>query len=56
MANLGSLLYQIGRTSSKVGSRVNDAKHLMNGQPEKVLKKAAKREMYKNINKILRGL
>lgn len=56
MANLTSILYDIGRASHKAASLGNDAKNIARGKPERVLKKAAKRELYKNINKILRNI
>ena len=54
--SLTSMLYDLGRIANKTASLGNDAKNLANGKPEKVLKKAAKREMYRNINKIMRKL
>lgn len=56
MANLTSLLYDLSRAAGKAASISNDMKNLANGHPERVLKKQIKREMHKNLNKVLRGL
>lgn len=48
-------LYGLGRDLQKIGSRINDVKNISKGHPEKVIKKAAKRLVFKNINKSMKG-
>ena len=47
-------LYGLGREFQKIASRMNDVKNLAKGHPERVLKKAVKREIYKGVSKGLR--
>ena len=52
--SLTSLLYDLTRLVGKAASVSNDARNISNGRPDLVVKKQIKREMYKNINKIMR--
>ena len=55
MSQLTSLLYGLARKSGKAASMINDVENIAKGKPERVIKKAVKREMHKNLNNILRG-
>ena len=54
--DMTSLLYDLSRKIGKAASVSNDVKNVANGHPERILKKAVKREMHKNLNKILRNI
>jgi len=55
MSELTSLLYSATRKIGKAASTLNDVENIANGHADRVVKKAIKREMHKNLNSILRG-
>lgn len=48
-------LYQVQRTAGKANAMAKDARDISNGDFERMLKRKAKSNMYKSINKTLRG-
>ena len=56
MSDLTSMLYSLARKSGKAASTLNDIENIANGNAGRVIKKAIKREMHKNLNKILRNI
>ena len=56
MSSISSILYTLTRTMGSVASKTNDIENIANGHPERVLKKALKRELYRNINKVTRKM
>lgn len=45
-------LYELSRLSGKTASKLNTAKIIMSGNPEKIAKHIARKEVYKASNKI----
>lgn len=57
MANkLASMFYSIGRNSSKIGAIIHDAEILMSGDAEKIAKRAVRKTVTKQGNKVLRKI
>ena len=49
-------LYELSRLSGKTASKLNTAKTIMSGNPEKIVKHIARKEVYKASNKIARKI
>lgn len=52
--NIINELYKISRKTGKAASVLNDVKNLSTGHPDRIIKKAVKRETHKQLNKLIK--
>ena len=53
---LSNALYKIGRKTGKIATTLNDVDALLSGDPKKIVKRVARKEIYKASNKITKNI
>lgn len=56
MKQLINFLYKLSRQSGRIASRMSDVKNILEGNGDRVIKKAIRREMHKNLNKTMKSI
>lgn len=56
LKSIKKALYKVSRTSGKLASKITDIETLASGDPEKIIKRVARKKVYKESNKIARKI
>ena len=54
--SISNTLFKIGRQCMKTSAMINDIKVILTGDPEKIIKRFARKEVNKTGNKIIREI
>jgi hypothetical protein len=56
MSKLSGMLYNISRLAGKTASTITDVETVLSGNPEKIIKRAGRKTIYKHTNKTARKI